>query len=627
MAVDDAASTNEDADVTIDAAANDTDAEGGALSVEAVGTPDHGSASVVAGKVVYSPPANWAGEAKVTYTVSDGDMTDEGEITITVTAVNDAPVAVDDAASTNEDADVTIDAAANDTDVDSSGLAVSAVGTPDHGSASVVAGKVVYSPPANWAGEAKVTYTVSDGDMTDEGEITITVTAVNDAPVAVDDSASALEDANATGNLLTNDSDPEGDSLGAAKATDPANGAVLVNANGTFTYTPAANFNGSDSFTYTVSDGHGGTDTGSVTISVTAVNDVPSFVKGFDQTVSQDAPAQTLSWATAMFAGPDNEAGQAVNFIVTNNNNALFSAQPAVAPNGTLTYTPAPGAYGSATVSVKIHDDGGTANGGVDTSAIQTFMINVTYVAPTNDPPVITTITVPTTPYKVNTPISVSGVFTDANAGDTHTAKWTWDDGTTSAGTVNGVSRTVSGSHTYTTPGIYTISLNVKDQAGAATTRTATTYVAVYDPSAGFVIGAGWINSPAGAYRPDPTKTGTAVFGFLSKYVRGASRPSGITEFVYCAGGMWFSSCNYDWLVCVGNKAVYRGTGYLNGKSGYKFVLSAIEGGSKGKDKFRIRIWDESHGVVYDNLVGADDSMDDADPTTVIAGGAIVISK
>ena len=101
-----------------------------------------------------------------------------------------------------------------------------------------------------------------------------------------------------------------------------------------------------------------------------AVNDAPSFTKGADQTVNEDAGAQTVSgWATAISAGPANESGQAVNFVVSNNNAALFSAQPAVAANGTLTYTPAANANGSATVTVMIHDDGGTANGGVDTSA------------------------------------------------------------------------------------------------------------------------------------------------------------------------------------------------------------------------------------------------------------------
>ncbi|HZJ13627.1 MAG TPA: Ig-like domain-containing protein [Chthoniobacteraceae bacterium] len=165
--------------------------------------------------------------------------------------------------------------------------------------------------------------------------------------------------------------------------------------NATLTYTPAANANGSATATVQIHD-NGGTANGGVdtsvaqtfTINVTAVNDVPSFTKGADQTVNEDAGAQTVAgWATALSAGPANEAGQALDFIVSNNNNALFSVQPAIAANGTLTFTPATNANGSATVTVQIHDNGGTANGGVDTSAAQTYTINVTAV---NDVPNIT---------------------------------------------------------------------------------------------------------------------------------------------------------------------------------------------------------------------------------------------
>ena len=93
--------------------------------------------------------------------------------------------------------------------------------------------------------------------------------------------------------------------------------------------------------------------------------------------MNEDAGAQTVNgWATDISAGPPNESSQAVDFIVTNDNNTLFSTQPGVSATGTLTYTPAANANGSATVTVQIHDDGGTANGGVDTSAAQTFTIS-----------------------------------------------------------------------------------------------------------------------------------------------------------------------------------------------------------------------------------------------------------
>jgi hypothetical protein len=172
------------------------------------------------------------------------------------------------------------------------------------------------------------------------------------------------------------DADLDGDSLTVTAVSNPANGSATINADGTVTYAPAANFNGSDSFTYTISDGNGGSSTASVSIVVNAVNDAPSFTKGANQT--SGAGSQTVnSWATAISAGPANESAQSLEFLVSADNTALFSVQPAIAANGTLTYTIASGASGSATVTVSLRDNGGTANGGVDTSAPQTFTISV----------------------------------------------------------------------------------------------------------------------------------------------------------------------------------------------------------------------------------------------------------
>src|SRR5207247_206760 len=155
--------------------------------------------------------------------------------------------------------------------------------------------------------------------------------------------------------------------------------------NGTLTFTPAAHANGTATVTVQLHDNggtaNGGADTSAAQtfmITVTAVNDAPSFTKGANQTALEDGGAQTVAgWATAISAGA-NEAGQALDFIVSNNNNPLFSAQPAVASNGTLTFTPVANANGTATVTMQLHDNGGTANGGAVTSAAQTFTITVT---------------------------------------------------------------------------------------------------------------------------------------------------------------------------------------------------------------------------------------------------------
>ncbi|HEX8175510.1 MAG TPA: S8 family serine peptidase [Pyrinomonadaceae bacterium] len=182
-----------------------------------------------------------------------------------------------------------------------------------------------------------------------------------------------------------------GDGAGDATMTFTGSLADINNALNGLSYSPSADFNGPASLTITTNDkgrtGTGGakSDTDAVAISVTAVNDAPGFTAGANQTVPEDAGAQTLAnWATSIKAGPADEAGQALSFVVNNNNNALFSAQPAIASNGTLTYTPAANANGSATVTVVLKDNGGTDNGGIDATAPVTFNINVT---PVNDAP------------------------------------------------------------------------------------------------------------------------------------------------------------------------------------------------------------------------------------------------
>ncbi len=217
---------------------------------------------------------------------------------------------------------------------------------------------------------------------------------LDSAPVANDDSYSTLMNTvltvpAATG-VLSNDTGPSLAATVQTNAPTSQGGTVTLNADGSFTYTPPTGFVSppSDSFTYTVTN-TAGTANGTVTISVTDVNEPPTFTKGADQTVLEDAGAQTVAnWATGITPGPASESGQTVSFQVTGNTNAaLFSVAPAVSPTGDLTYTPAPNANGTAAVTIVLKDNGGTANGGVDTSAPQTFNITVTAV---NDAPSFT---------------------------------------------------------------------------------------------------------------------------------------------------------------------------------------------------------------------------------------------
>jgi hypothetical protein len=152
--------------------------------------------------------------------------------------------------------------------------------------------------------------------------------------------------------------------------------------------------------------------------------------------------------------------------------------------------------------------------------------------------------------------------------------------------------------------------------------------VVVFDAAGGFVTGGGWIDSPEGAYAPDPSLTGKATFGFVSKYQKGADAPTGQTEFQFHVADLNFRSSSYQWLVIAGPKAQFKGEGTINGAGAYGFMLSAVDADltpSSDVDLFRIKIWDKAtDSLVYDNMMGKDEN---ADPTTVIGGGSIVIHK
>jgi hypothetical protein len=244
-----------------------------------------------------------------------------------------------------------------------------------------------------------------------------------------------------------------------------------------------------------------------------------------------------------------------------------------------------------------------------------------------NTSPIIWNITVPVDPRQVGTIVDATAYFWDPDLFDTHTATWDWGDGSQANGIVDEGSQTVFGSHVYTNAGVYTVTATVTDVVGAFSTFSSG-YLVIYDPGAGFVTGGGWINSPAGAYSPDPSLTGKATFGFVSKYQKGKNIPTGNTEFQFKIGNLKFSSTAYDWLVIAGAKAQYKGTGTINGSGSYRFMLTAIDGkanGGGGVDKFRIKIWDLVSGnMIYDNQNGA---ADDALPTTALQGGSIVIHK
>jgi hypothetical protein len=270
VANDDTATTAEDTPVTIDVLANDTDVEGSTVTIHtATVDPAQGTVSIVNGQLVFTPAANFHGTATINYVANDGTADSAtGTATVTVTSVNDAPVANADTATTAEDTPVTIDVLANDTDVEGSTLTIrTATVDPAQGTVSIVNGRLVFTPAANFHGAATISYVANDG-TTDSatGTATVTVSAVNDAPVAHADSAATEAGTPVTIDVLANDSDVEGSPLTIRTApVDPAQGTVAI-VNGQLVFTPAAGFSGTATIRYVAYDGT--TDSAESTVSV-----------------------------------------------------------------------------------------------------------------------------------------------------------------------------------------------------------------------------------------------------------------------------------------------------------------------------------------------------------------------
>jgi len=212
----------------------------------------------------------------------------------------------------------------------------------------------------------------------------------------------------------------------------------------------------------------------------------------------------------------------------------------------------------------------------------------------------------------VNTSVAFDGLLSSDPENDPLTYAWDFADGSTT-----GTSATPS--HTYAAAGVYNVCLKVND--GSLDSELACTMAVIYDPSAGFVTGGGWIVSPAGAYMADETLAGKATFGFVSKYQKGASVPTGNTAFEFDLAGMAFSSTSYEWLVVNqgGTNAQFKGSGLINGAldpngNAYKFMLWAGDG---SPDTFHIRIW-------WEDVAGEYDMYDNVTDQAIGAGNIVV---
>ena len=284
VAANDSASADEGTTITGNVLTNDIDAESSTLTAALVSGPTHGSLTLDAdGSFSYTPDANFHGTDTFTYQANDGNLDSNiATVTITVNPVNDAPTT----------SPVTLTAIAEDSgprlitqaellanagDVDGDSLTATAL-TISSGNGSLVDngnGTWTYTPAANDDTAVSFSYTVTDGSLTVPGSATLDITPVNDAPVANNDSASGDEDTTITGNVLANDTDVEHDDLTASLVTGPAHGSLTLNPDGSFSYTPDADWHGTDSFTYQANDGALDSNLATVTITVDPVNDAP----------------------------------------------------------------------------------------------------------------------------------------------------------------------------------------------------------------------------------------------------------------------------------------------------------------------------------------------------------------
>ncbi|MFH0287258.1 tandem-95 repeat protein [Vibrio owensii] len=331
VAEDDNIQTDEDVSITIDVLANDDDEDSDSLTIDSATVPEEqGTVAIVDGELVFTPAEDFNGEATITYVVTDGELTDEATVSVTVNPVNDAPVANNDSTATNEDTPVTIDVLPNDTDVDGDTLTIVNASVPaEQGTVEIVDGKLVFTPAEDFNGEATISYTVSDGALEDEAEVSVTVNPANDAPIARDDSTTTDEDTPVTIDVLPNDSDVDGDTLTIVNASVPAEQGTVEIVDGKLVFTPAENFNGDATISYTVSDG-ALEDEAEVSVTVNPLNDAPTTENTIPSQVLQEDFAEYTINLNDAFSDVDNLDSE-LTFSVSGNSNIQVSIVDGIA--------------------------------------------------------------------------------------------------------------------------------------------------------------------------------------------------------------------------------------------------------------------------------------------------------
>ncbi len=385
VVVDDVFSVDEDGNlVTVDSVLiNDTDDDLDPLTAIKVSNPDHGVLVWnTDGTFTYTPEANWNGTDTFTYKANDAllDSKTDATVTITVKPLNDVPVAVDDAQTIAWGHELVVAAPgvlANDTDVDGDALTAALVEDVSHGTLILNAdGSYTYTSDDNFSGDDTFKYKANDGEADlNEATVTIHVIDVNRAPVAVDDSYSTMVDTElvvSSPSLLANDTDEDLDPLTAVVATDPDNGTVSINPDGSFTYMPNLDFEGIDTFTYTANDGT--VNSAPATVSVTVLRD-PNAPFAADNTFQTREDRRITVKSRVILRNDTDPAGLKVKAILMNRpaHGKLYFR-----PNGYFIYTPERNWNGTDTFTYR-------ATNGTYVSNIATVSI---VVDPRNDRPV-----------------------------------------------------------------------------------------------------------------------------------------------------------------------------------------------------------------------------------------------
>ncbi|WP_140112568.1 tandem-95 repeat protein, partial [Vibrio parahaemolyticus] len=368
----DSADVVEDTPTIINVLGNDTfESTDKVVSLDADNGPKNGTVIVNNdGTVTYTPDDNYVGEDTFTYIVTSGGMSESTTVEVNVTPVNDAPVAKDDIATTQEDTAVTIDVLPNDTDVDGDKLSIQSATVPEaQGKVEIVDGKLVFTPAENFNGDAEITYTLTDGALTDQATVKVTVNAVNDTPVVesnIADQALAEDFTLYTIDLNTAFSDVDNvDGELTFSVSGNSNIQVAI-VNGIATITPTADWNGSETLTFTATDPSGESISQTVNFTVAPVADIVAD----KATVVEDTPTFIKVLGNDTFEGDDK-------LVSLDTNNGPANGTVSVNPDGSVTYTPNDNYHGADSFTYIV------TSGGVSEST--TVNVDVT---PVNDAPV-----------------------------------------------------------------------------------------------------------------------------------------------------------------------------------------------------------------------------------------------